>query len=246
MPSALYLRQVALAARDLEPVVEDICAVFETEVRHVDPDIGEFGLCNAVISVGSQFVEVVSPLTESASASRFIARRGEGLYALLLQCDDAGEYRARTDELGIRRLMELESGDFRCFQMHPSDARSSVLLEIDQQPGAPRGPYYPGGNIVFEPGAARIGAVHIPVADPAQLAARWGQLLGRPLTSDTPGVDLDNAALRFVGDPTTRAVVEVTVSDGQRAREIAAGRGLLTADDTVTVGGLDFRITTGG
>ena len=242
----LYLRQVALAARDLDKTVDHICAVFDTDVRHRDTSIAEFGLHNAVIGLGAQFMEVVSPLNDAASASRFIERRGEGLYALLLQCEDDEHHRARIDELGIRRLMELEHGDFRCFQLHPSDARTSVLLEIDRQPDPPHGRYYPGGNTAPPPGASKAGrltGVTIPGPDPGQLAARWAQLLGRPLASDAASVDLDNASLRFPAGEPAGATVDVVVPDPDRATEVAAARGLEVGPGRVTIGGLHFSLT---
>ena len=48
----MRLRQIALVARELEPVVADLCAVFDLEVAYRDPGVAEFGLQNAVMPVG--------------------------------------------------------------------------------------------------------------------------------------------------------------------------------------------------
>ena len=48
----MRLRQVALAARDLEKTVGDLCAVFDLEVAFRDPGVAAFGLVNAVLPVG--------------------------------------------------------------------------------------------------------------------------------------------------------------------------------------------------
>ena len=45
----MRIRQVALVAKELGPVVEDLCEVFGIEVAYNDPSIAEFGLDNAVM-----------------------------------------------------------------------------------------------------------------------------------------------------------------------------------------------------
>ncbi|HZZ45335.1 MAG TPA: VOC family protein [Pseudonocardia sp.] len=247
--SPLYLRQVALAVRDLDKVVESFCTVFDTEVAHVDPTIGQFGVQHAVIRLGTQYVEVLAPVEDTATMTRFIARRGEGLYMVLLQCEDDRTYRARADELGIRRILELtEEGDYRCFQMHPSDSRTSVMLEIDQQPGPPTGPYFPGGNIALPADAARDGlitGVSIPSSDADELARRWGQLLDHPVEGPPAGlaVALANAALRFpVGTPAD-VTIDVSVGDPPAVLARAAKIGLATSGSVVTLGGANFAVS---
>src|SRR5688572_7180451 len=66
--SPMQVRQVALVARDLEPVVDDLCAVLGLEVAFRDPGVAEFGLRNAVLPIGRRFLEVVSPVRADATA----------------------------------------------------------------------------------------------------------------------------------------------------------------------------------
>ena len=72
----MRLRQVVLVARDLEPVERDLCGVLGLEVCFRDPNVGVFGLKNAVMPVGDTFLEVVCPLTSEATAARYLDRRG--------------------------------------------------------------------------------------------------------------------------------------------------------------------------
>jgi len=66
----MRLRQVALVARELDPVVADLTAVLGIEVAFHDPGVAEFGLRNAVMPVGDTFLEVVSPVQENTTAGR--------------------------------------------------------------------------------------------------------------------------------------------------------------------------------
>lgn len=55
------LRQVALVAHDLDALVADLHEAFGLEVAYRDPAVATFGLHNAVLPIGHQFIEVVSP-----------------------------------------------------------------------------------------------------------------------------------------------------------------------------------------
>ena len=56
----MRLRQIALVAQELDPVVENLCAVLGIEVGFNDPGVAAFGLHNAVMPVGDTVLEVVS------------------------------------------------------------------------------------------------------------------------------------------------------------------------------------------
>ena len=72
--SWIRLRQVALVARDLEAVVDDLRTSFGIDVAHRDPAVASFGLQNAVLPVGNQFIEVVSPTREGTAGGRQLER----------------------------------------------------------------------------------------------------------------------------------------------------------------------------
>jgi hypothetical protein len=172
-----------------------------------------------------------------------MVRRGEGLYAILLQCDDDDLYREQVEALGIRSIMELEYGDFRCFQTHPKDAGISVILEIDRQPGGPDGPYFPGGNVAPSPGSADVAAiraVQMPSSAPRQVAGRWSQLLSKSVSDESCPVSvvLDNAALVFPEQPNRSATLEIAVVSPETVLKKAMERGLATESDNVFSAGV--------
>ena len=74
----LRLRQICLVARELELVVDDLQAVFGLEVAYRDPAVGYFGLENALLPVGNQFLEVVAPIREQTAGGRYLEKRGGG------------------------------------------------------------------------------------------------------------------------------------------------------------------------
>ena len=62
MPETPRLRQICLAAPRLAPVVDDLQAILGLSVCHRDPKLIAYGLENALLPIGTDFLEVVAPL----------------------------------------------------------------------------------------------------------------------------------------------------------------------------------------
>ena len=76
----MRLRQIALVAEKLDPVVADLTDVFGLGEPYADPGVETFGLCNAVFPIGDTFLEVVSPAQMSfdhCAGSGGLPRRAE-------------------------------------------------------------------------------------------------------------------------------------------------------------------------
>ena len=144
----LRLRQICLIARELAPVVAQLKEIFALDVCHVDPAVGKYGLENALLPIGSQFLEVVAPVEEGTAGGRYLDRRGgDGGYMVILQCDNVEERRARMAALDVRIANRLDYGDFVGIQLHPRDT-GGAMLETDQMmtgSQAADGPWHPAG-----------------------------------------------------------------------------------------------------
>lgn len=252
-PHFLRLRQICLVAAQLEPVVEDLCAVFDVRVCHRDPEVGRFGLHNALMPFGAQFIEVVAPLQPDTAAGRYLARRGgDGGYMLILDSESLPRWRAHVERIGVRVAASLALGDYEGLQLHPRDT-GGALLEINHTRGGDTldGSYGPAGpHWQAHVRTARVsglaGAV-LQAPSPQTLAAHWATLLQSPLrqtAAGTPAVQLDNAMLRFQpiddGRGEGLAAISLQVRDAAAIREAARARGLPVAEDRVTVGGVHF------
>lgn len=250
----LRLRQVCLVAGELEPVVEDLCAVFDVPVCHRDPAVGTFGLHNALVALGPGFVEVVSPLRAGTTAGRYLERRGgDGGYMVILETGTLAPWREHIDALGVRVAAALTHGDYEGLQLHPRDT-GGALLEINTTRGNgtnPYGPYAPAGprwQDSVRTGRVRAitGAV-LQGADPARLARRWGEILQRTPQQDARGwhLALDNATLRFVAatDGRGEGLAEITIdaADPQAVEQAASARGCAVGTQGVALGGVLFR-----
>jgi hypothetical protein len=237
---SIRLRQVALVANKLAPVIEDLKAVFGLEVCYIDPGVEVFGLENSLLPVGNNFIEVVAPIKEDTAAGRYLKRRaGDGGYMVICQCDSHEGQLARRDrarELGIRIAMEHESEKYHVMQLHPADTGGS-FFEIDwDAKGEPEGNWDPAGGSGWTSAkrtdvVSGYSAVELQSPDPRGLAERWSRILEIPVSTDRRArleIALDNARIRFVEVPDGRGEglsgIDMVVADREQLLAAAERR----------------------
>lgn len=249
----IRLRQIALVAKDLDPVVADLRAVFGLGEGYNDPGVDTFGLRNAVVPVGAQFIEVVSPVRDNTAGGRYLERRGgDGGYMVILQCDDHAPVKARVDAQRVRKVVEHDGDHYRIMQLHPRDT-GGTFLEIDVQvdgesmdgPWEPAGPTWQQQRTDTVHG---ITAAEIQCENPDVVAAKWSAAIGAPVQQAVLGaftVPLDNATLRFVAVADGRGEglggIDVRVRDVATTTKQAAARGVGDGQ-TFLIGGLRIRV----
>jgi hypothetical protein len=244
----LRLRQIAFVAKELEPVVDDLSAVLGLAVAYRDPGVATFGLHNAVMPAGQQFIEVVAPVQENTAGGRYLERRhGDGGYMVIMQCDDHPTLKARLTPLGVRAALEHDGAEYCILQLHPRDTGGS-FLEIDVQHGGESmdGPWEPAGpnwHDARTDTTLGIVAAELQSEDPAALSARWSAILDRPVDTvdGVTTIALDNATLRFVDATDGRGEglggIDVAVADVNAAVAAATARGLVRNGE-VSIGGV--------
>lgn len=240
------IRQVALVARELDPVVDDLCGVFDLAVAFHDPGVEVFGLRNAVLPVGDTFLEVVSPVRPGTTAGRLLDRRGgDGGYMVIFQTSDLGADRARLAGLGVRIVWEITLDDIAAVHLHPRDVGGAIVSFDEPRPSASwrwAGPTWQ--DAVRTDVVRAISGVTIAALDPARMAARWTAVLGVSAgKASATELRLERSVIRFVAaDEHGEGVVAVTLAtvDGERARANAERHGLPTDAGGIRIGGVLF------
>lgn len=177
----IRLRQVALIAPDLDPVVDELCSAFGLQVCFHDPGVAEFGLRNALLLVGDQFIEVLSPIREGTTAGRLLAKRGGPCgYMVIYEVDDLD---ARIDHLAAHDVRVIWAGDvpgIRGRHLHPRDV-GGAIVSLDEP--VPAGSWRWGGPdwssmSPTPPGCVvdAISGVTLAADDPAAMRERWTAL----------------------------------------------------------------------
>jgi hypothetical protein len=248
------LRQVALVARELDPVVSDLCAVLRLEVAFRDPGVAVFGLRNAVLPVGEDFLEVVSPVRSDATAARYLERRGgDAGYMAIVQTDDLEAARERMRREKVRIVFEHAhpAGHTATLHLHPRDVGGAILsLDASEPPESWdwAGPDW--HRHVRREVAIALAGITLAGPDPAGLAARWAALLDRSAAALGGGVfaiALDGAVLRFVPAREGDALVGVDLLEASRtgresAVAAAKARGLRVEGDAFWIAGTALRL----
>jgi hypothetical protein len=249
----MRLRQVALASDHLDEVVTAFADVFGLKVAYNDPGVGHYGLRNAVLSAGPAFLEVVEPVREDASAARFIKRRGDAGYMVILQDADAAAHRARVLGLGVRVVDDIDRRDYRASHFHPADF-GGVLVSIDEQRNTadylePYGDWMPAGpdwRATRTDEVLDLTGITLTAPDPDALARRWSELLDQPLDpADSRRLPLTRGEIRFAGGPagqgTSIAAIELKVADLDATLRRAGDAGLDVTPEGILIGGVRFR-----
>jgi hypothetical protein len=199
----MRIRQVCLVARELEPAVAALTAGLGLEVGYRDPGVAEFGLKNAIMPVGSQFLEVVSPTRDGTTAGRYLERRGgDGGYMVILQTDDLAADRDRLATFGVRIVWQIELDDIATLHLHPRDIGGAIVSLDQPEPpeswrwGGPDWASHTRTDVVRGIAGIEIEAVH-----PTAMAARWAEVLGLNAPRRDDGAErlaLDSGEIRFV------------------------------------------------
>ena len=124
----IRLRQVALVAHDLEPVATALCETFQLSICVRDLDVSEFGLTNALMVVGDQFIEIITPVTEGTAGSRMLERRGgDSGYMVLHEVDDLDDRLADLADRNVRIIWAADHHDIRGRHLHPKDVGGAIV-----------------------------------------------------------------------------------------------------------------------
>src|SRR5215472_9911082 len=188
------LRQVALVAHDCPQVAGELSRAFGWPPPFHDPGVGQFGLTNAVFTVGDTFVEVVAPAQPDTTAGRYMA---------IFQVPDLAAARRRVAGLGVRVIWTADLADIAGTHLHPRDVPGAIVSLDWAAPAESwrwagpswtgQAPEHPGGGVT---------GLTIEVNDPPAAARRWAAVLGIPVTGGGQAtvVELPDSGqwLRFV------------------------------------------------
>src|SRR3954447_18627402 len=181
------VRQVVLAAADLDAVSSQLEQELGVQSPFRDEGVGHFGLRNAVYSLGSSFIEVVSPVRADTAVGRHLDRcGGDSGYMVMFEVSDASATRDRLDRLGVRIVWDTTHPDIVDLHLHPKDVGGAlVALDITEPVGSWRwgGRAWTATAPTPSPGGVR--GMTVAVADPEKVVRRWAEVVGLDDPRDT-------------------------------------------------------------
>jgi len=251
----LRLRQVCLVAADLAREAESFKSVFGIEECYRDPNVARYGLENVLFPVGTDFLEIVAPTRPGTAAGRFLERHdGRHGYMLILDCDDPESRQKHCAAIGVRTANLIRHDTYLGVQLHPKDT-GGAMIEFNRTDGGAdvTGDYAPAGpawqKAIRQDVTRRLAAAEIECPEPARFAARWGEILQRPVQALSEGaaqIALDSGTIRFLPGRAADAVfagLELEVADRDTVLRAARKRDCLDADGRVDLCGVRCRLS---
>ena len=246
----MRLRQIALVARDLAAARADISAVLGVDYAFDDPGLAKYGLRNAVFPIGDTFLEVVSPKQSDTTAGRLLEKRGgDGGYMVIVQVDDLAQALAKVKNASVRIVDQMDKDGAAFTHLHPKDI-GGAILSLDRM--VPKARWEWGGphwqSHVCTDTSVRVAGAELQSKDPAQMAARWAQVLGSAAAEDAGvwRIRLDEGEIRFTVDRDGRgeglSAFDLVVRDIDAVHAKAAARGLIDANGTMVLAGTRVRL----
>ena len=243
----MRIRQVALAASDLEKTGSILRRLLGCDESYADPEIIYFGLDNRLYTLGDSFLEVVSPVQPNTAAGRFLDRRGgDGGYMVIVQVENLAQEQVRLADTGIRTVFADDRGNAKAIHLHPKDVPGAIPSLDEMTP--PESWLWAGDG--WEQRAGRyvrgIVAVEIRSLDPKATGLCWAEAYGIELIEAGNGwrLDMDGTEIRFAFDaaavePALMAI-DVDAVDLSAICAAADDMGVEREGHIVTVCGVDF------
>ena len=243
----MRIRQVALAASDLEKTDATLRRLLGCDQSYADQEIIYFGLDNRLYTLGDCFLEVVSPVQPNTAVGRFLDRRGgDGGYMVIVQVENLAQEQVRLADTGIRTVFADDRGNAKAIHLHPKDVPGAIPSLDEMSP--PESWLWAGDG--WEQRAGRyvrgILAVEIRSPEPKAAGLCWAEAYGIELMPADEGwrLEMDGTEIRFAYDaaavePALMAI-DVDAVDLDAICAAADGLGLERDGHVVTVCGVAF------
>ena len=243
----MRIRQVALAASDLEKTDVTLRHLLGCDQSYADPEIIYFGLDNRLYTVGDYFLEVVSPVQPNTAAGRFLERRGgDGGYMVIVQVENLAEEQVRLADTSIRTVFADDRGNAKAIHLHPKDVPGAIPSLDEMSP--PESWLWAGDGWEQRAGRYVRGILAVEIRSPVPKATGqcWAEAYGIELMPAGEGwrLEMDGTEIRFAYyaaalEPALMAI-DVDAVDLAAICAAADGLGLERDGHVVTVCGVAF------
>ena len=227
-----------------DPIVNDLCKLFNFEVAFNDPGVAHFGLENAVIPIGTDFLEVVSPVEENTTAGRYLNKRGgNGGYMIIIQVDKFEDSQKLVNEYNIKTVWETDLPKAKAMHLHPKQMGGAILSLDWMEPKESWKWAGPNWEKNISGPIKGIDGVEIQSDDPELMLNTWLRVLGDVERDHENKILLDNTWIKFSQATDGRgpgiSAFSLKAENSNEIIERAQNLGFMV-DDKITIGGIKF------
>ena len=238
------IRQIVMVCGLRDPIVNDLCELFNFEVAFNDPGVAHFGLENAVIPIGTDFLEVVSPVEENTTAGRYLNKRGgDGGYMIIIQVDKFEDSQKLVNEYNIKTVWETDLPKAKAMHLHPKQMGGAILSLDWMEPKESWKWAGPNWEKNISGPIKGIDGVEIQSDDPELMLNTWLRVLGDVERDHENKILLDNTWIKFSQATDGRgpgiSAFSLKAENSNEIIERAQNLGFMV-DDKITIGGVKF------
>jgi hypothetical protein len=238
------IRQIVMVSGLRDPIVNDLCELFNFEVAFNDPGVAHFGLENAVIPIGTDFLEVVSPVEENTTAGRYLNKRGgDGGYMIIIQVDKFEDSQKLVNEYNIKTVWETDLPKAKAMHLHPKQMGGAILSLDWMEPKESWKWAGPNWEENISGPIKGIDGVEIQSDDPELMLNTWLRVLGDVERDHENKILLDNTWIKFSQATDGRgpgiSAFSLKAENSNEIIERAQNLGFMV-DGKITIGGVKF------
>ena len=238
------IRQIVMVSSLRDPIVSDLNKLFGLEVAFNDPGVGHFGLENAVMPLGTDFLEVVSPIEENTTAERYLHKRGgDGGYMVIIQVDDFDRSKSLVNDYKIGIVWDTDLPEAKAIHLHPKQMGGAIVSLDWMNPKESWKWAGPEWNNHITDDIKGIDGIEIQASNPEEMFNRWKDILDvSNINESEKKIYLDNTWIGFIDEDDRGpgiSAFSLIANNKELLMNKAKEHGFLR-EDNIVVGGVKF------
>ena len=238
------IRQIVMVSSLRDPIVSDLNKLFGLEVAFNDPGVGHFGLENAVMPLGTDFLEVVSPIEENTTAERYLHKRGgDGGYMVIIQVDDFDRSKSLVNDYKIGIVWDTDLPEAKAIHLHPKQMGGAIVSLDWMNPKESWKWAGPEWNNHITDDIKGIDGIEIQASNPEEMFNRWKDILDvSNINESEKKIYLDNTWIGFIDEDDRGpgiSAFSLIANNKELLMNKAKEYGFLQ-EDNIVVGGVKF------
>ena len=238
------IRQIVMVSSLRDPIVSDLNKLFGLEVAFNDPGVGHFGLENAVMPLGTDFLEVVSPIEENTTAERYLHKRGgDGGYMVIIQVDDFDRSKSLVNDYKIGIVWDTDLPEAKAIHLHPKQMGGAIVSLDWMNPKESWKWAGPEWNKYITDDIKGIDGVEIQANNPEEMFNRWKDILDASnINESEKKIYLDNTWISFTDEDDRGSGISAfsLITDNKELLISKAKEFGFLQEDNIVIGGVKF------
>ncbi len=238
------IRQIVMVSSLRDPIVSGLNKLFGLEVAFNDPGVGHFGLENAVMPLGTDFLEVVSPIEENTTAGRYLQKRGgDGGYMVIIQVDDFDKTKSLVHDNDIEIVWDTDLPEAKAIHLHPKQMGGAIVSLDWMNPKESWKWAGPEWNKYITDDIKGIDGVEIQANNPEEMFNRWKDILDASnINESEKKIYLENTWISFIDEDDRGSGISAfsLITDNKELLISKAKEFGFLQEDNIVIGGVKF------